>query len=202
MILCDSDIDRAILDGQLGIEPYEIANLQPASYDLTLGDSFGGFLNLENRYVQSDLGYLIEPVIDPRKDPSTQMYKRTILDGESIELKAGEFMLGTTLERVSINSNHQGQLDGKSSLARIGLLVHITGGFIDPGFVGEITLEFYNATRQTIILWPGMKIAQISFSRLSDHSVRPYGTPGLGSKYQGQSGATASRIQKNFTEVP
>ena len=116
-------------------------------------------------------------------------------------LHPGEFVLGSTLERVKLGNDVVARLEGKSSLGRLGLLIHSTAGFIDPGFEGHITLELSNVATLPIAIFPGMKIGQISFYQMTTEAEFPYGSPELGSKYQGQSGPTASRSHQDFDPI-
>ncbi len=109
-------------------------------------------------------------------------------------------MLGSTLERVTLPDDLVARLEGKSSLGRLGLLIHSTAGFIDPGWDGHVTLELSNVANLPITIYPGMKIGQLSFVQLSEAAERPYGSEGIGSKYQGQRGPTPSRYWQNFGE--
>ena len=143
--------------------------------DLHLDGTFRVFRN--NRY-----GY-----IDPRADQPGLTELERVGGGESFMLHPGEFVLGQTLERISVGNELLGRLDGKSSLGRLGLLIHSTAGYVDPGWVGNLTLELGNVARLPIALYPGMKIGQISFHRMSSSVDRPYGSKDLRSRYQGQS---------------
>src|SRR5262245_36425801 len=119
-------------------------------------------------------------------------------DGEPFILHPGEFVLGSTLERVSLPDDVVGRLDGKSSLGRLGLLIHSTAGFIDPGWDGHVTLELSNVANLPITIYPGMKIGQLSFVQMTEPAEAPYGSGAIGSKYQGQKGPTPSRYYRNF----
>jgi dCTP deaminase len=141
------------------------------------------------------------PVIDLKKNLE-ELTRLVEIDAEDPErtfiLHPGEFVLGSTLERVALPDDTVGRIDGKSSLGRLGLLIHSTAGFIDPGFDGHITLELSNVASLPITLYPGMKIGQISFLRMTTAADVPYGATQLGSKYQGQRGPTPSRYWENF----
>jgi dCTP deaminase len=155
-----------------------------------VGDGFRVFVN--HRYSQ----------IDPR-DPQPDLTQLVeVGDGEHFMLHPGEFVLGSTLERVKLGNAVVARLEGKSSLGRLGLLIHSTAGFIDPGFEGHITLELSNVATLPIAIYPGMKIGQISFYQMTTEADVPYGSPLLGSKYQGQSGPTASRSHQDFDPTP
>jgi dCTP deaminase len=136
--------------------------------------------------------------IDPRS-PQDDLTKLIEVEaGDPFMLHPGEFVLGSTLERVKLGGDVVARLEGKSSLGRLGLLIHSTAGFIDPGFEGHITLELSNVATLPIAIYPGMKIGQISFYQMTTAAEYPYGSPELGSKYQGQSGPTASRSHRDF----
>jgi len=183
LILSDADIRRNVEKGEIGIEPYDPERQQPASYDLLLGKQL-------LRYKLYKNGWLFNPLTD------TADMEDSPFHGGTFKLSPGSFALGATQERVRVPRWAVGRLEGKSSLARLGLLVHSTAGFLDPGFEGTITLELFNLSPRTLVLTPGMKIAHLSFDRLSSPAERPYGTPGLGSRYQGQTRPTASRYNE------
>ncbi|WP_129337860.1 dCTP deaminase [Cellulomonas endophytica] len=186
MLLSDRDI-RAELDaGRVALEPTEPAMLQPSSVDVRLDRFFRLFDN--HKY----------PVIDPASD-QPELTRLVEVDGEEpFVLHPGEFVLGSTFERVTLPDDIAARLEGKSSLGRLGLLTHSTAGFIDPGFSGHVTLELSNVATLPILLWPGMKIGQLCFFRLTSPAEQPYGSPAYGSRYQGQRGPTASRSWQGF----
>jgi dCTP deaminase len=185
MIYSDRSIREAIESGAIQIEPFEPAHVQPSSVDLRVGQGFRVFVN--HRYGQ----------IDPRH-PQTDLTQLVETGEDPFMLHPGEFVLGSTLERVKLGNDVVARLEGKSSLGRLGLLIHSTAGFIDPGFEGHITLELSNVATLPIAIYPGMKIGQISFYRMTTEADLPYGSPELGSKYQGQTGPTASRSHRDF----
>ncbi|MCL2807530.1 MAG: dCTP deaminase [Coriobacteriia bacterium] len=180
MVLSDRSIKDELAAGRIVIEPYDPADLQPASVDVHLGDSFRVFQN--SRY----------PFIDPSISQAelTELVVASVT--EPFVLHPGEFALGTTLEKISLPDNILGRLEGKSTLGRIGLLIHSTAGYVDPGWVGSLTLELSNVANLPILLTPGMKIGQIAFQQLTTSVDRPYGHPDLGSHYQFQEGPTPS----------
>jgi len=185
-VLSDRDI-RAELDaGRVVIRPYDAADLQPSSVDLHLDRSFRVFRN--NRY----------PYIDVREPQPDLTELLTIADDEPFILHPGEFVLGQTLEWVELPDDLVARLEGKSSLGRLGLLIHSTAGYVDPGWKGTLTLELSNVANLPIALYQGMRIGQISFFRMSSAVERPYGSPALGSKYQGQAEPTASAFHRDF----
>ncbi len=188
MIFSDRSIKEAIADGSIAIDPHEPSYVQPSSVDLRVGDGFRIFAN--HKYSE----------IDPRapQDDLTQLVE--VGEGPFM-LHPGEFVLGSTFERVRLGDDVVARLEGKSSLGRLGLLIHSTAGFIDPGFEGHITLELSNVATLPIAIYPEMKIGQISFYRMTTAADNPYGSPALGSKYQGQSGPTASRSHQDFSDA-
>ena len=157
--------------------------MQPASVDLRLGDSFRVFNN--HKVAAIDLADVPDNLTDEVVVP----------DGATFVIHPGEFCLGRTLEWVELPDDIVARIEGKSSLGRLGLIVHATAGFCDPGWRGTLTLELNNLTRVPIVLHPGLPIAQLSFMTLDRPAVRPYGSEGLGSHYQGQRAATASRYR-------
>jgi dCTP deaminase len=185
MILSDGDIIAEVKAGNLKITPFSKKNVQPASYDVTLGHEFRIFKNAH------------KPYLDVREDASKFMELVKIKKGDPIIVHPGEFLLGTTVERVSLPPDLVAQLNGRSSLGRLGIIIHATAGFIDPGFSGHITLEMTNMSNIPIALYPGMRIGQFSLLRLSTPAKVPYGVE-RGSKYQGQKGPTTSRVWRDF----
>jgi dCTP deaminase len=182
-VLSDGTIRRLIADGRVRVEPFDDTMVQPASIDLRLGSSFRVFHN--HRITAIDLA-------DPPKNV-TELVE--VEDDESFVIHPGEFVLGRTQEHVELPNDIVARIEGKSSLGRLGLIVHATAGFVDPGFKGTLTLEITNLTRVPIILWPGKPIAQLSFMALDQPAERPYGHPDLGSHYHGQVDATESRYE-------
>ena len=168
------------------LQPYDEAMVQPSSIDVRLDKYFRLFDN--HKY----------PVIDPSQDQADLTRLVEVDPAEGFVLHPGEFVLGSTLETVSLPDDLAARVEGKSSLGRLGLLTHATAGFVDPGFNGHVTLELSNVATLPIMLYPGMKIGQLCFFRLSSPSENPYGSATYGSHYQGQRGPTASRSFKNF----
>ena len=187
-VLSDRDIRAALDDGRVTIQPYDAQDLQPSSVDLHLDRSFRVFRN--NRY----------PYIDVRAPQPDLTELLTVAEDEPFILHPGEFVLGQTLEWVELPNDLVSRLEGKSSLGRLGLLIHSTAGYVDPGWKGNLTLELSNVANLPIALYYGMRIGQISFFRMSSPVERPYGSPELGSKYQGQSEPTASAYHRDFQE--
>jgi dCTP deaminase len=182
-VLSDGTIRRLVAEGRVLVEPYDDTMVQPASIDLRLGTSFRVFHN--HRITAIDLA-------DPPRNLTEHV---EVDDDESFVIHPGEFVLGRTQERVELPDDIVARIEGKSSLGRLGLIVHATAGFVDPGFKGTLTLEITNLTRVPIILWPGKPIAQLSFMALDRPAERPYGHPDLGSHYHGQEEATESRYE-------
>ena len=191
MLLSDRDILAEIDNGRVVLDPFERSMIQPSSIDVRLDKFFRVFDN--HKY----------PHIDPAADQSDLIREVSVERGEEFILHPGEFVLGSTYERVTLPDDVAARLEGKSSLGRLGLLTHSTAGFIDPGFSGHVTLELANVATLPIKLYPGMKIGQLCFFRLSSPAENPYGSEKYGSRYQGQRGPTASRSYANFyrTEI-
>lgn len=186
MVLSDRDIRRAIEAGRIVIDPFDDACVQPASVDLRLGRELRVFATAPLRE------------IDPGREMKDLTLAVPLGQDEHFTLGSGEFVLGVTEEEVCLPDDIVGRLDGKSSLGRLGLVVHSTAGFVDPGWRGRLTLELSNLTKLPIKLWHGMKVSQISFMQLSSPAEHPYGSRALGSKYQGQMGPTPSRYYENY----
>ena len=186
MVLSDRTIRRLLGEGRIGIEPYEEDLLQPSSVDVRVDRLFRVFRN--SRY----------PFIDVKQEMEGLTELVEVEPDEAFILHPGEFVLGSTLERITLPDDLVARLEGKSSLGRLGLLIHSTAGFIDPGWDGHVTLELSNVANLPITIYYGMKIGQLSFVQLSEPAEHPYGTGELGSKYQGQVGPTPSRYWKNF----
>jgi dCTP deaminase len=180
-VLSDGTILELVEQGRIRIEPWDASLVQPASVDLRLGDSFRVFHN-----------YRVS-TIDLRSPPEGLTEEVAVDADESFVIHPGEFCLGRTLEWVELPDDIVARIEGKSSLGRLGLIVHATAGFCDPGWKGTLTLELNNLTRVPIELYPGLLIAQLSFMTLDRPALRPYGSPELGSHYQGQRAATESR---------
>ena len=190
MLLSDRDLTAAVKAGRLGLDPFEPTLIQPASVDVRLDRWFRVFNN--SKYTH------IDPAV--QQDDLTSLVE--IVEGEPFVLHPGEFVLGSTLEVVSLADDLAARLDGKSSLGRLGLLTHSTAGFIDPGFSGHVTLELSNVANLPITLWPGMKIGQLCIFGLSSPADHPYGSEIYGSRYQGQRGPTPSRAWLNWRTWP
>ncbi|WP_022881998.1 dCTP deaminase [Gryllotalpicola ginsengisoli] len=186
MLLSDRDIRAELDGGRIRLDPYEPAMIQPSSIDVRLDRFFRLFSN--HKY----------PYIDPAENQPDLTHLVEVKGEEPFILHPGEFVLGSTYERVALPDDIAARLEGKSSLGRLGLLTHSTAGFIDPGFGGHVTLELSNVATLPIKLWPGMKIGQLCFFRLTSPAEKPYGSADYSSRYQGQRGPTASRSYLNF----
>ncbi len=186
MLLSDRDILAEIAAKRIHLEPYDESMVQPSSIDFRLDRYFRVFEN--HRY----------PHIDPAADQPDLTREVEPVGDEPFILHPGEFVLGSTLEVVSLPDDLAARVEGKSSLGRLGLLTHATAGFVDPGFSGHVTLELANVATLPIKLYPGMKIGQLCFFRLSSPAEHPYGSAKYGSRYQGQRGPTPSRSYANF----
>jgi dCTP deaminase len=186
MVLSDRTISRLIEQGRIEIDPYDDSLLQPSSVDVRVDRFFRVFHN--NRY----------PYIDV-KEPQDELTELVEVDDETpFVLHPGEFVLGSTLERIRLPDDLVARLEGKSSLGRLGLLIHSTAGYIDPGWDGHVTLELSNVANLPITIYYAMKIGQISFVQMTEPAETPYGSETIGSKYKGQRGPTASRYWQNF----
>jgi dCTP deaminase len=190
VLLSDRDILAEIESKRVVIEPYDEAMIQPSSIDFRLDRYFRVFEN--HRY----------PHIDPAVDQSDLTRVVEAPGDEPFILHPGEFVLGSTYEVVTLPDDVAARVEGKSSLGRLGLLTHATAGVVDPGFSGHVTLELANVATLPIKLYPGMKIGQLCFFRLSSPAAHPYGSEKYGSRYQGQRGPTPSRSFANFQRTP
>ena len=183
MVLSDRTIREQLESGRLVVDPFDESLLQPSSLDVRITGEFRVFHN--NRH----------PYIDVRRPLEDLTELVTVPDDEPFILHPGEFVLGSTLERVAIPDDLVARLEGKSSLGRLGLLIHSTAGYVDPGWDGTITLELSNVARLPITIYPGMPIGQLSFLQLTTPVDSPYT-----GKYLGQDGPVASRYHRNFDE--
>ncbi|WP_106507522.1 dCTP deaminase [Brachybacterium timonense] len=192
MLLSDRDIRDQIEAGRVELDPYDPQMVQPASVDVRIDRFFRQFDN--HKYA----------MIDPAQEQA-ELTREIVMDpDEPYMLHPGEFVLASTYERITLPDDVAARLEGKSSLGRLGLLTHSTAGFIDPGFTGHITLELSNMATLPVALWPGMKVGQLCFFRLSSPAERPYGSAGNLNRYLGQRGPTPSRSALNFhrTRIP
>lgn len=189
MLLSDRDIRAELASGRIGLDPLDLAMVQPSSVDVRLDRWFRLFDN--HKY----------PHIDPSADQPELTRLVEVPSDQPFILHPGEFVLGSTYELVTLPDDVAARLEGKSSLGRLGLLTHSTAGFVDPGFSGHVTLELSNVATLPIMLWPGMKIGQLCFIRLSSPAQNPYGSGPYGNRYQGQRGPTASRSHLNFHRI-
>src|SRR6266511_2058607 len=186
MILSDVDIRKELAAGRIEIDPFDDASVQPSSVDLHVDRQFRVFAN--SRY----------PYIDVRREMPDLTEMVEVADDEAFILHPGEFVLWSTIERVALPDDLVARLEGKSSLGRLGLLIHSTAGYVDPGWDGNLTLELSNVANLPITLYDGMKIGQISFQRLSSPVEVGYGDARIGSKYRGQRDPTASLYHRDF----
>ena len=188
MILSDRSIREALEDGSVVIDPLLEGAIQPSSVDLRVDRYF--------RVFRSDT----TPYIDPKRPQEDLTELVEVDDDGAFILHPGEFVLGSTLERVALPQDTVARLEGKSSLGRLGLLIHSTAGVVDAGWDGHLTLELSNVANLPIAIYPGMRIGQISFLRMSSAADAPYGSEVTRSKYQGQRGPTPSRYYLNFVD--
>jgi dCTP deaminase len=186
VILSDRDLRTEISAGRIIIEPFDESCVQPSSIDVKVSNLFRVFRNHT------------AAVLDVKQDLTGLTELVEVPDGEAFMLHPGEFALGSTLERVAVPNDLVARVEGKSSLGRLGLVIHSTAGFIDAGFDGHVTLELTNIATLPITLYPGMKIGQVSFMHMTTPAEQPYGKGARGSKYQGQRGPTPSRYWENF----
>jgi len=188
MVLSDKHIKEGLEKGSIVIEPLADGCVQPSSVDLHVDRYFRVFRNDTT------------PFIDPKQAQEDLTELVEVEDGRAFILHPGEFVLGSTLERVALGPDLVARLEGKSSLGRLGLLIHSTAGFVDAGWDGHLTLELSNVANLPIAIYPGMKIGQISFLQMTSEAEQPYGSGATGSKYKGQQGPTPSRYYLNFPE--
>lgn len=186
VLISDRDIRTELDSGRIGLDPYDPQMIQPASVDVRLDRYFRLFDN--HKYAH----------IDPSREQPELTRLVEVDPAEPFILHPGEFVLGSTYEQVTLPDDVAARLEGKSSLGRLGLLTHSTAGFIDPGFSGHVTLELSNMATLPIKLWPGSKIGQLCFFKLTSSAEHPYGDGKYGNRYQGQRGPTASRSHLNF----
>ncbi|ACU53027.1 deoxycytidine triphosphate deaminase [Acidimicrobium ferrooxidans DSM 10331] len=189
MILSDRSLRDALAAGRISVDPLSPGAIQPSSIDLRLDALFRVFRNysaghLDLAAIPDDLTELVE-----------------VPFGRAFMLHPGEFVLGSTIEHVRVGEDLVARLEGKSSLGRLGLLIHSTAGFIDPGFEGHVTLELSNVAQLPITLYPGMRVGQISFLQMTSPAEHPYGSAALASKYQGQRGPTPSRYHLDHDDI-
>jgi dCTP deaminase len=190
VILSDRTIREELAAGRIVIDPLDEGSVQPSSVDLRLDRLFRVFLNHTM------------PVIDVKRDLEDLTRLVEIQPDDAFILHPGEFVLGSTFEMLGLPDDLVARIEGKSSLGRLGLLIHSTAGFIDAGFCGHITLELSNVANLPITLYPEMKIGQVSFLKMTTPADAPYGSSAAGSKYQGQRGPTPSRYWENFNPRP
>ena len=185
-MLSDKDIKKSLESREIEISPLDLDYIQPSSIDLRVGSDFRVFENYKYSH------------IDPKAEQNDLTTLINSSQDEPFVLHPGEFVLGTTYEKVTLSNKVVARLEGKSSLGRIGLLIHSTAGFVDPGFSGYLTLELSNVANLPIKIYPEMRIGQISFYYLNSPSESKYGSDVYGSKYQGQEGPTPSKSHNDF----
>jgi dCTP deaminase len=188
VVLSDESIREELEGGGIVIEPLADGAVQPSSVDLRVDRFFRVFRNDTT------------PYIDPKRPQEDLTELVEVAEDGTFILHPGEFVLGSTLERVALGTDLVARLEGKSSLGRLGLLIHSTAGFVDAGWDGPLTLELSNVANLPIAIYPGMPIGQISFLRMSTEAALPYGSDETRSKYQGQRGPTPSRYYLNFPQ--
>lgn len=189
-ILSDGDIKKHIEEGLILIDPLEDPErqIQPSSVDLRIGSEFKGFKIIR------------KPCIDPKDKSDIESYMESfhITDKEPFIIHPGEFALATTFERVKLPDNLVARVEGRSSMGRLGITMHVTAGYIDPGFCGKITLEISNIGKMPVALYPGQRVCQIVFETMTSPAEKPYGHPDRDSKYMGQTRPETSRIKHDY----
>jgi dCTP deaminase len=186
VVLSDRSIREQLASGGIVIDPLDENAIQPSSVDVHVDRYFRVFRNDTT------------PYIDPKRAQEDLTELVEVDDDKAFILHPGEFVLGSTRERVALGTDLVARLEGKSSLGRLGLLIHSTAGFVDAGWDGHLTLELSNVANLPIAIYPGMKIGQVSFLRMTSEAETPYGSETAGSKYKGQRGPTPSRYYLNF----
>lgn len=189
MVLSDRTIKEELDKGRIVIRPLNLADVQPASVDVHLDRKIRVFKPWVSPFY-IDLHLPLDGLTEVQEIPNNGHFA----------LGQNQFVLGSTIEYIEVPDDMMARLEGKSSLGRIGLLIHATAGYVDPGWKGHLTLELANVSSMPILLYPGMKISQISFHRLTTPADRPYGTPGLGSKYQGQKDPTPTKFHEELQQ--
>ena len=188
-ILSDKDIIKYLEEGKIEIDPIlDEKQIQPSSVDMRLGDEFKVFKVIRKAY------------IDPKDedDISSYMEEITVPKGEAFIIHPNEFALATTAEYVKIPDDLVARVEGRSSMGRLGVTMHVTAGFIDPGFEGNITLEISNIGAMPVALYPGQRVCQIVFETMTSPTEVPYGHPSRNSKYMGQTRPESSRVKLDY----
>lgn len=189
-ILSDKHIKKFIDEGKISIDPLidPEMQIQPSSVDLRIGNEFRGFKIIK------------KPFIDPKDPENIDSYMESVHigDGEAFIIHPNEFTLATTLETVKVPDDLVARVEGRSSMGRLGLTMHVTAGFIDPGFEGKITLEISNLGKMPVALYPGQRVCQIVFETMTSRAEKPYGHPDRDSKYMGQNKVESSRIKQDY----
>lgn len=188
-ILSDADIKEYLENGKITIHPLEDPDvqIQPSSVDLRIGNEFKGFKIVR------------KPVIDPMDPGDLESYMESfyIEEGEPFIIHPGEFALATTYETVKLPGDLVARVEGRSSMGRLGITMHVTAGYIDPGFHGKITLEISNIGKMPVALYTGQRVCQIVFETMTSPSEKPYGHPDRDSKYMGQERPITSKIKQD-----
>lgn len=189
-ILSDRDIKEMLDEGHIGIEPLEDYDrqIQPSSVDLRIGDEFKVFHVIRT------------PYIDPKDKEEVASYMESfkVPEGEAFIIHPNEFALATTQETVKLPDDIVARVEGRSSMGRLGVTMHVTAGYIDPGFEGKITLEISNIGAMPVALYPGQRVCQIVFETMTSPSDVPYGHPSRNSKYMNQNHPESSRIKMDY----
>ena len=185
MILNDQTIKKYLDNEKIIITPITPIQIQPSSIDLRLGNTIQTFTQNNNLY------------IDTHKDITPYTKQTIIPENNKLIIQPHEFLLASTKEYVKLPPNIVGRVEGRSSIGRLGLTVHVTAGYVDPGFEGNITLEIFNMNKLPIAIYPDQRICQLVLEELNEPALYPYGSEECGSKYQGQLGATVSRINND-----
>ena len=188
-ILSDKTLREYLKEGKLTIDPLlDEKQIQPSSIDMRLGDEFKVFKVIR------------KPYIDPKDEEEIASYMEsiTVPKGESFIIHPNEFALATTLEYVKVPDDLVARVEGRSSMGRLGVTMHVTAGFIDPGFEGKITLEISNIGAMPVALYPGQRVCQIVFETMTTPSELPYGHPERNSKYMGQTKPESCRIKSDY----
>jgi dCTP deaminase len=189
-ILSDTDIKKNLDKGKITISPLEDPEIQiqPSSVDLRIGKEFKGFKIIR------------KPVIDPMDKSDLESYMESFYleEGEPFIIHPGEFALATTYETIKLPHDLVARVEGRSSMGRLGITMHVTAGYIDPGFHGKITLEISNIGKMPVALYTGQRVCQIVFETMTSPSERPYGHPDRDSKYMGQERPITSKIKQDY----
>ncbi|MDD5959199.1 dCTP deaminase [Methanobrevibacter wolinii] len=188
-ILSDQDLKEYIKNKKIIIDPLkDEEQIQPSSVDMRLGDEFKVFKVIR------------KPYIDPKDDEDLASYMESIIveNNNAFIIHPGEFALATTYEYVKVPNDLVARVEGRSSMGRLGVTMHVTAGYIDPGFEGKITLEISNIGAMPVALYPGQRVCQLVFETMTNPAEKPYGHPDRNSKYMGQKSPETSRIKYDY----